>query len=174
MALTGAQRAERHKQKQRDRLLELEAEVRHLKQKGVGIQIPKASDKRRASAYKYMKSGGYGPTRLANNHEKSWDSFLAGVGAAIAMFESGKKWYLHEHSIEKAMGLLLANVNAPGEISQICGGLTMAVDVYLEELQAMGRRSNDHGLRNAQTALAEATLALAEFDQEHEMGLEIR
>ena len=135
MAQTGAERVERHRQKQRGRIAELEAEVERLKQKGVEIKIPVPSKKRRASAFNDMKDGGYGPTRLAGNHDQSFDSFLAGVGAAIAMFESGKKYYLHDHSIEKAVRLLLANVNDTGEISMIHAGLITAVFRYLEEWQ---------------------------------------
>ena len=138
MALTGAQRVERHRQGQRARITDLEAENERLRAELANVKptisIPAPSKKRRASAYEGMEHGGYGPTRLANNKGEAFafDSFLAGVGAAIAMFESGKKWYLHEDSIEKAMRLLLANVNATGEISQVHAGLSLEVASYLD------------------------------------------
>ena len=140
MALTGSERVERHRQKQRGRIAELEAENTRLanallKLSGgpPRIRIPTASKRRVEEFNKNLASGGYGPSLAAGNEEQSADSFIGGVTVALSMLSHGKEWYKAPTQAEDAIALMLANAVSgdPGACSQMHAAGTMAIKAYM-------------------------------------------
>ena len=138
MALTGAERVERHRQKQRGRIGDLEAEIERLKRRTVKIQPPTPSKRRLKEAMSNWENGGYGPSLLANNRDQSFDSFVGGVAVAIAVIESGKSWAyaLDSSKFETAINLLLADMDSTGELSQYHAGAVSGLHSYFGDQSA--------------------------------------
>ena len=141
MPMTGAERVAKHRQRQADRIKELEAKVQEL-EGSVKFTVPPASKKRMADFVSNAASGGYGSSsaKAGSKHMESFDSFFGGVVEAIAMMVTkdhtqlgvGKALDALDNVSELAARMLLANVSKPGEISFFHGAGQLEVEQWFK------------------------------------------